>query len=653
MAAPSATRSRRGRALRAVAGVLLASAVSILVWVWFVDRRGTATRPPEPATVAEEFPPPEELSWPESPYLNARLGVEYIGSESCRGCHPAAFESYAATTHSRSLRRTVPDAEPPDTVFVHARSRRRYEVYREQGDLRHREVLLLPGDEELPSHDHRIDYTVGSGRFGRSYVSEIDGFLIQSPITWQTPRQRWHMSPGYEGPRHPSFLRFLRDDCFFCHAGKFSRIEGNATRLTFQETSIGCERCHGPGALHVARHRSGSWTGSEPDLTIVNPSRLSQERQESVCAQCHLQNDAEVVVRGRRMDDFRPGLPLDQFRVDYWLREPDRKMSVTGHHGQLHQSRCYTASEQMSCLTCHDPHHDVAPEERVEHFRTACLSCHLQDGCGLPAPERTRQAGNDCTQCHMPKAATEVPHVAFTHHRIGIHSPGTTAPPLRGSGSVTGEFVAGETLDLPDIEQTRLRGLAHFMQLKKHDGGPDRKHHQRRAMQLLNQALGSGAGDVPVRAALAELALRERDSEQATRLAESVVNESPNGTREWLQAVRVLAEIAFARQEFTRARDLYRQLAEARPDASYWFYLGVCEQNCGDTRAAVRALEKSLEADPVQTGAHDALVILHQMQRDWAAEAAHRKSSAVIQAFLRQLAAPARGNAEPFRIEVD
>jgi tetratricopeptide (TPR) repeat protein len=252
----------------------------------------------------------------------------------------------------------------------------------------------------------------------------------------------------------------------------------------------------------------------------------------------------------------------------------------------------------------------------------------------------------------MPKAATEVPHVAFTHHRIGIHSPGTTAPPLPSTGTREGDFIAGEELDLPDIEQTRLRGLAHFMQFKKHGGGPAGTHHYRRAVQLLNEALESGAGDAPVRAALAELLLREQP-EQASRLAESVVQESQAATREWLQAARVLAEVAFARQEFAHARDLYRQLAEARPDASYWFYLGVCEQNCGDTPAAVRALQKSLEIDPVQTGAHDVLIALHQTERDWAAEAAHRQASAVVRAFLRQLAPSARHEGEPFGFQAD
>lgn len=634
MAIRSAMRIPRRRKLTLAA--LFAIVVAVVVGVWIAKRGGIEARAPGSMQAREEFPPPEELPWPESPYLNARPEVQYVGSDACRECHPGAFETYLATAHSRSLRRTVPDAEPADTAFVHEPSQRRYEVYREGAELRHREVLLLPGSEELQSHDHCIDYTVGSGRLGWSYVAEIDGFLVQSPVTWRAARERWGMSPGYEGSRHASFLRSLRDECFFCHAGKMSRSEGNVTRLGFQEMSIGCERCHGPGSLHVARHRSGDWSGSEPDMTIVNPARLSQDRQESVCAQCHLHNDADVVVRGRQIDDFRPGLPLDQFRVDYWLQEPDEGMSVAGHYGQLHQSRCHTASDGMSCLTCHDPHEAIPQEERVAHFRSACLSCHQQDACGLPNEERMQQAANDCVRCHMPKSATEVPHVAFTHHRIGIHSPGTTET-RQSSGSAAGEFVLAEEPDLPDVERARLRGLAHFMQLKKEARGPAREHHHRRAKQLLDEALEGGAGDAPVRAALAELAMEQLDSGRATRLARSVVNESQGATREWVQAARVLAELAFARREFESARDLYRELAEARYDASYWFYLGICEQNCGDTEAATRALEKSLEIDPIQTGAHDVLAILHQTQGKRASEAAHRKASAVIQKFLRQL----------------
>lgn len=99
------------------------------------------------------------------------------------------------------------------------------------------------------------------------------------------------------------------------------------------------------------------------DFTIVNPAHLSRDLAESVCQQCHLRPSAVVPVRGRKLSDFRPGLPLQDFVQAYQLDAPDKPMTVVGHVEQLHLSRCYQASNSLTCVTCHDPHAEPRPEE--------------------------------------------------------------------------------------------------------------------------------------------------------------------------------------------------------------------------------------------------------------------------------------------------
>ena len=141
---------------------------------------------------------------------------------------------------------------------------------------------------------------------------------------------------------------------------------GNEYDVEVIEPAIGCERCHGPGELHVAWHEgalpnlysdAGRSTPAEgaKDNTIVNPARLSRELSEAVCQQCHLQGDVQVTVRGRRHDSFRPGFPLSDFRHEYRLFASS-DMTVVGHVEQMQQSRCYTESDSLTCTTCHDPH---------------------------------------------------------------------------------------------------------------------------------------------------------------------------------------------------------------------------------------------------------------------------------------------------------
>ena len=62
----------------------------------------------------------------------------------------------------------------------------------------------------------------------------------------------------------------------------------------FQGHEIGCERCHGPGELHVAHPEI---IGGR-DMTIVNPASLAPSLRDAVCEQCHLQGEKRVLRRG-------------------------------------------------------------------------------------------------------------------------------------------------------------------------------------------------------------------------------------------------------------------------------------------------------------------------------------------------------------------
>src|SRR5262249_36920585 len=158
--------------------------------------------------------------------------------------------------------------EPPDGAFEHPPSGHSYRVYRAAGRLRHEEVVRTAEGKEVGRIDVPVRYLIGSGNFTRSYLVEIDGFLHESPITWDTSRKQCGLSPGYDSPRHWGFERPVLTGCLVCHAGRFERVDGTVHRITFHEKAIGCESCHGPGSLHAALRRSGQPAGGADDLTI-------------------------------------------------------------------------------------------------------------------------------------------------------------------------------------------------------------------------------------------------------------------------------------------------------------------------------------------------------------------------------------------------
>lgn len=108
----------------------------------------------------------------------------------------------------------------------------------------------------------------------------------------------------------------------------------------FQGHAIGCERCHGPGELHV---RKPEPVGDELP-NIVNPAKLQPMLREAVCQQCHLQGDIRVVRAGRSLTDYRPGLPLPSIESVFVKAENFDKTRFFGQVEQMSESRCFRES---------------------------------------------------------------------------------------------------------------------------------------------------------------------------------------------------------------------------------------------------------------------------------------------------------------------
>src|SRR5262249_4006137 len=311
----------------------------------------------------------------ESRFLNAGADATFLGSTACVECHSGHHESFLLPHHSRALSDIDLRAEPPDGSFFHKASGRSYRVYRQDGQLRHEEVLRSAEGKEISRVDLPVRYLIGSGNFSRSYLVEVDGFLHESPITWYASRKKWDVSPGYDFPQHWGFERRVTVKCVACHSGRVEEKDESVHKLAIREQAIGCESCHGPGSKHVELRRARKLAAEQEDLTIVNAGKLPRDRLESVCAVCHLSGQASVPLRGRKATDFHPGRPLSDYRVDYKFDSGTDQMTVVGHMEQLRRSNCYQKSE-MTCLTCHDPHARQRPANPVAFYRQKCLDCH-------------------------------------------------------------------------------------------------------------------------------------------------------------------------------------------------------------------------------------------------------------------------------------
>ncbi len=595
--------ARLGKAcwLLVLVAAIAATGIGFVAWR---HQRSSANGAPENS--ASEFPVP---GYSASKYRNTGPDARPVGSAACAGCHPKRHQSYLLTPHSRALSDLDPKAEPPDGEFFHKASGRSYRVYRRNGQLRHEEVQRAPDGQEIARLDLPVRYLVGSGHFTRSYLVEIDGYLYESPITWYTSKRKWDVSPGYDKPRNMSFERPVDTSCLFCHAGRVEAVPATAQRVTLHEKAIGCESCHGPGSLHEALHRAPKHVRGDEDLSIVNPGKLGRSRLEDICANCHLSAAVMIPLRGRGFTDYRPGMPLADYRIDYRFDRGNEEMTVVGHIEQLRQSACYQKSE-LTCLSCHDPHAGERPRDGVAFYRRKCLDCHAERGCKLERASRLRkEPADNCAACHMPRGDTDVPHVAFTHHRIGLHA---TRQRTESPG-VPNLVPIQDTSHLSSVDRQRNLGLAYLAASANRRYFKHSAAFLKRGQELLETVRAAGLRDPITAQALAEVYFNgKKDLVSAIALAREVIEAVDCPPEARVRAQYLLAVAEMRDSDFASAGQRLEEVIRSRRRANDWLHLAGCSLKQSQPGKGIEALEKALEIQPYRPDLHAQLAYIYK-----------------------------------------
>ena len=403
---------------------------------------------------------------------------EYVDPQTCRPCHSDIYDSYQKVAMGRSFYR--PTAEnviedyKVDNHYHHELSNRHYRMIQRDGRFYQRRYQLDAQGREHNVFEMEVTHIIGSGIHARSYLNlDAGGVLRELPVSWYTQEQRWAMSPGYDRPDHEDFSRQVTHACMFCH-NAYPPLPEPSDRLGLDSrfprelpSGIDCQRCHGPGNRHLELASSGRAEAAGIRRAIVNPVRLGPEREMEVCMQCHLQvatAGPHIQRFGRSIYSYRPGEPLANYSVRFDLVDPktgelSERFEVDSSSYRLRRSPCFIRSRgEMTCTTCHDPHHAPRGEKAVRHYRERCIDCHAEVSPGAhPQPGES-----DCASCHMPQRRTQdAVHVVMTDHFIQRHPPQEDLlAPLKEDHSPKPDGVVLHQPDaLPDSEREIYRGL--------------------------------------------------------------------------------------------------------------------------------------------------------------------------------------------------
>lgn len=560
---------------------------------------GTAHETSSPnSSAGPVLPRAQEISashWPP----DDRREDTYVGSSRCANCHQEIFDTYFSQ-HPMGRSIEPLDASSGDYDFTTSSTftagARKYGVWLEaDGKLHHSESMPDPAGE-IYRQSVAMDFAVGSGERGYSFVFEKEGCLYQSSLTWYSQKDKWDLSPGYQQASHPGFGRRISGDCIYCHAGRANNHSSDVDRFKtpiFLEATIGCERCHGPGDSHCAVQRGDA--GKSIMDSMINPGKLSPARRDSVCFQCHLHGRDRILRHGRVGNDYRPGDLIS----DIWAVFVNAEMEESGasrfeavsQSEQMVSSECYKQAQgKLGCISCHSPHSKPDEATKVTFYRQRCLQCHKSQNsqCSMPLPTRLKQSPKDsCIKCHMPQtAASDVPHTAQTDHRVlKTYSANTSA--FRGNGRL--QLFQSEAFPMPRTALQRAMGL----HLEKTVSS---KSTANEILQLLSNSIQDDM-DIPALNAAGWTRFKLGDRQGAQGLAARVLERDPENESALELMALLLQQLGNVSESLGYLNKLLKKNSWS---ATLHTQKARLLQKLNQPDKAIQAMQRSLAIDPQQ-----------------------------------------------------
>lgn len=365
----------------------------------------------------------------ESPQNTTKLGLEYVGTQTCAECHQQEVEAWKGSHHDMAMKHANSESVQGDfdnrTVTHDGQPNRFFR----QGE----EYWVNIQGPDGQWHDYKISYTFGWEPLQQYMVEFEDGRVQLIPFAWDSRTkseggQRWfHLYP--ETATTDEFYwtntgqnwNFMCADCHSTNLKKNYDAIKNTYNTSWSEINVGCEACHGPASGHIELAKKVASTGGffdtdshygfdrnlskavtewvfEEGHRTFQPKAIAETNQVQTCAQCHSRrtqlNETGDHIQGSFFDKYRLSLITPElYYHDGQIYDEDYV------YGSFLQSEM--AEKGVTCTNCHDPHSAKLniPEEAV------CSQCHIASEY-TPENHTFHEAGSkasQCTTCHMPE----------------------------------------------------------------------------------------------------------------------------------------------------------------------------------------------------------------------------------------------------------
>ncbi len=214
--------------------------------------------------------------------------AHYVGSAACQKCHEQIYNRWKKTPMANVVRdpREHPDAIAPN---------------------------LATNNVSPKFTKDQVAFVYGS-IWKQRYFTKIGDDYFPEPAQWDMTAKMWRPYMVANGTDwwaefYPpdNMKRPTGPTCDGCHS-----VDYNIQTRQVAEWNVGCERCHGPGSVHVDNATRGN---------ILNPARMDYVHANDTCIQCHSQGRPLTnPIEGKYYDwpvGYHAGLNLR----DYWQLE--------------------------------------------------------------------------------------------------------------------------------------------------------------------------------------------------------------------------------------------------------------------------------------------------------------------------------------------
>ena len=364
------------------------------------------------------------LLWTPQEIVAQSPEAEYEGARECRSCHRTLATDFSEGAHSQTMVSTDAEESPIVADFSIGE------------DVR---TVQFPfADDPRPFTENDIAYTLGAGVNIQRYLFEMEeGVYMVYPAEWNADTGEWQAYDTGEEWLSESYNFNL--NCSYCHVTGF-----DAETLEWEEESVQCEACHGPGSDHVELMDELEFIFDEEEREELHET-INIALDPQTCGQCHSQGVSDSAHSFP--ESYTVGSDLSESYTlvaegdaDYWHptgqgAAPNMQYNewLLSGHAESYSSATESEFYDLECLTCHsagyrrairildtsseDPEVLPIPDVEAERlpFGVTCATCHNPHDRPDNEEDFDPVAANyaQCTDCHQ--SAGEI---AGLHHPV-------------------------------------------------------------------------------------------------------------------------------------------------------------------------------------------------------------------------------------------